>query len=67
MGDGLQFARLTALVGKKGAARWGTRRVTIGAVGWRDGERFVMGTMSDGTVVVGPPSDFSVPPKRVAK
>lgn len=64
MGEGLQFALLATLVGKKNAARWGTRRVTIGAVGWKDGSRFVMGTFSDGSVVLGAPGDFSVPAKR---
>lgn len=64
MGEGLQFATLAALVGKKFGARWGTRRVTIGAVGFRDGERFVMGTFADGSVVLGEPGDFSVPTKR---
>jgi hypothetical protein len=58
------FATLAALVGKKNGARWGKRRVTIGAVGWKDGERWVMGTLSDGGVVLGAPSDFSVPVKR---
>ncbi len=60
MGEGLRFAALAALVGKRNGARWGVRRVTIGAVGWRDGSRFVMGTLSDGTVVLGGPDDFTV-------
>lgn len=64
MAEGLQFARLAAVVGKKHGARWGSRRVTIGAVGWRDGERFVMGTFSDGTVTLGRPDDFTVPTKK---
>lgn len=64
MSDGLQFARLATLVGKKHGARWGARRVTIGAVGWRDGQRFVMGTFTDGTVVLGEPQDFTVPKSR---
>lgn len=64
MSEGLQCARLAALIGKRFGARWGTRRVTIGAVGVRGGERFVMGTFSDGTVVLGLPSDFTVPEKR---
>jgi hypothetical protein len=64
MGEGLLFATLATMVGKKHAARWGARRVTIGAVGWKDGERFVMGTLSDGGVVLGAPSDFSLPPKK---
>lgn len=61
MGEGFHFAFLATLVGKKNAARWGTRRVTIGAVGYRDGSRFVMGTLSDGGVVLGEPQDFSIP------
>jgi hypothetical protein len=64
MGDGLQYARLATLVGKRNAARWGTRRVTIVAVGSRDGKRWVMGTMSDGSVVLGDPGDFIVPEPR---
>lgn len=60
MGEGLHFATLAALVGKKFAARWGKRRVTIGAVGKKDGARFVMGTFSDGSVVLGEPQDFTV-------
>ena len=67
MGDGLMYATLATLLGKRGAARWGTRRVTIGAVGIKNGERWAMGTFSDGTVVLGIPSDFSVPPKRKRK
>lgn len=61
------FATLATLVGKKNGARWGPRRVTIGAVGWHDGARFVMGTFADGTVVLGAPQDFSLPPKRIQK
>lgn len=64
MGEGLQFAALATRVGVKNGARWGRRRVTIGAVGWKDGERWVMGTFSDGTVVLGAPGDFSVPERR---
>jgi hypothetical protein len=66
MGDGLLFATLATLVGKKNAARWmGARRVTIGAVGTRSGgERWVMGTLTDNTVVYGPPGDFSLPKPR---
>jgi hypothetical protein len=64
MGTGLQFAALATMVGKKHAARYGRRRVTIGAVGWKDGSRFVMGTMSDGTVVLGEPNDFTIPQQR---
>lgn len=65
MADGLRFAQLAALVGKRNGARWGNRRVTIGAVGYKGGERWVMGTMSDGTVVLGQPDDFSVSAPRV--
>lgn len=61
MAQGLRFAQLAALVGTRHGVRWGTRRVTIGAVGLKDGERWVMGTFSDGTVVLGQPEDFSVP------
>lgn len=64
MSQGLRFAQLVALVGKPNGARWGTRRVTISAVGWRDGERFVMGTLACGGVVLGNPDDFTVPEKR---
>lgn len=61
MGEGLQFAALATRVGVKNGARYGTRRVTIGAVGWKDGARFVMGTFADGSVVLGEPGDFSLP------
>jgi hypothetical protein len=64
MGEGLQAARLATVIGKPLAARWGKRRVTIGAIGRRDGERFVVGTMADGTVVLGQPSDFIVPDRK---
>lgn len=64
MGEGLQFAMLSAIVGKKHGARWGDRRVTIGAVGWKDGARFVMGTFAHGDIVLGEPQDFTVAPKR---
>jgi hypothetical protein len=64
MGEGIHFAILAALVGKKHAVRWGTRRVTIGSVGRDEGERWVMGTFSDGSVVLGKPGDFTVPEKR---
>ena len=67
MGEGLRFARLAALVGKRNGAKWGSRRVTIGAVGYKSGERFVMGTFADGGVVLGTVDDFSVPEKRKAK
>lgn len=60
MAEGLQFAHLATLVGKRRGAWWGNRRVTIGAVGWKDGERFVMGTLADGSVVLGAPSDFQL-------
>lgn len=64
MGEGLQFAALATYVGKRLAVRWGRRRVTIGAVGYRNGERFVMGTLANGTVVLGEPGDFTIPKKR---
>lgn len=67
MGIGMKFAFLAALVGKKHGARYGTRRVTIGAVGWKDGSRWVMGTFSDGTVVLGEPDDFTIPEKKARK
>jgi hypothetical protein len=66
MADGLRFAVLAAWVGKKNAARFGSRRVTIGAVGWKDGSRFVMGTLSDGTTVLGEPGDFWIPGEQKA-
>lgn len=61
MSKGLRFAHLAALVGKKNGARWGARRVTIGAVGINSNGRWVMGEFTDGSVVVGPPEDFNVP------
>lgn len=65
MGEGLLFATLATMVGKKHGARWGTRRVTVGAVGTRGGgDRWVMATFTDGTVVYGPPGDFSLPTPR---
>lgn len=64
MADGLMFAALATMVGKKHAARLGNRRVTICAVGIKEGERFVMGTFSDGSIVLGEPSDFTIPEKR---
>lgn len=67
MADGLKFAALAAVVGKKNGARFGTRRVTVGAVGWKDGERFVMGTMTDGSVVLGAPSDFDIPERKAKR
>ena len=67
MGEGLQFARLATLVGKKHAARYGGSRVTIGAVGIKNGERWVMGTLTDGTAVLGEPRDFTVPEKRAGQ
>ena len=66
MSEVLQFAQLATLVGRRHAARWSGRRVTIGAVGWKDGERFVMATLSDGSIVLGAPGDFAVP-KRLRK
>ena len=64
VGAGLHFARLATFVGKEGAARWGRVRVTISAVGWHDGERFVMATDSDGVVILGEPQDFTVPQRN---
>ncbi len=64
MADGLLFAALATRVGVKNGARWGKRRVTIGAVGTKGGSRFVMGTFSDGTTVLGEPGDFLLPQKR---
>lgn len=65
MGLGLRFARLATYVGKKNAVRWGTRRVTLSACGWKDGERFAMGTLTDGTVVLGHPDDFTIPERKL--
>ena len=63
MGEGLQFATLATLVGKRNGAWWmGQKRVTIGAVGIRGKERWVMGTFENGDAVFGPPEDF--PTKR---
>jgi hypothetical protein len=64
MSEGLKFATLATLVGKRNGARWGSRRVTIGAVGLKDGSRFVMGTFSDWTVVLREPDDFTVATKH---
>lgn len=64
MGEGLMFAKLATLIGKRHGARYGDRRVTIGAVGFKDGQRFVMGTFTDGSVVLGEPCDFTIPTKR---
>lgn len=65
MGEGLQMASLATLIGKPNAARWGRRRITIGAVGRTPGGTpFVMGTLSDGTVVHAEPSDFTIPPSK---
>lgn len=61
MGDGLRFAALSALLGKRNAARYGSRRVTIGAVGWKDGARYVMATDAGGGVILGEPDDFWIP------
>ncbi len=60
MADGVTFAALATLVGKKNAARWGGKRVTISAVGIKDGERFVMARTADGTVILGEPRDFAL-------
>ena len=53
VGEGLHFATLATLVGKKHGARWGSRRVTITAVGWQDRSRFVMATLKDGGLCSG--------------
>ncbi len=63
MGEGLRFARLATLVGKKNGASWGKKRVTIGAVGIRNGERFVMATDASGAIILGAVDDFTVPAK----
>jgi len=67
MGDGLMFAALSARLGVKHGARYGNQFVTVGSVGWKDGERFVMATADDGTVCLGAPHDFSIPVKRTPK
>lgn len=67
MGDGLMLARLATMMGKPLAARYGRRRVTIASVGRKDGEPFVMATDKGGSVILGQPSDFSIPSKRVRR
>lgn len=67
MGEGMLFATLATMVGKKFAARWGDRRVTIGAVGTNKDGRWVMGTFADGGVVLGQPEDFTIPGKYKPK
>jgi hypothetical protein len=67
MGEGLMFAALMIRLGKKGAARYGTKRVTICAVGRKDGARFVMATDAHGGVILGEPSDFTIPEPRKRK
>lgn len=64
VGEGLQFAALATAVGKKNGARWFTEPVTISAVGYKGGERYVMATTPDGTVILGAPGEFSLAPKR---
>jgi len=60
MGEGLRFARLATFCGKKNAVLYGEQPVTVGAVGYQDGKRFVMATAADGTVILGQPDDFDV-------
>ena len=67
MGNGLMLATLATMIGKPLAARYGKRRVTICAAGRRSGEPFVMGTFTDGSIVLGQPDDFTLPPKRKAR
>lgn len=69
MGEGLQIASLATFIGKPLAVRYGKVRVTVGAVGRKDGEPFVMAQTKDGTVILGQPSDFSITakPKRKVK
>jgi hypothetical protein len=67
MGEGLQFAALAAIVGKKLCARYANRRVTITAVGWHEGQRFVMGELADGSIALGEPGDFTIPKKRTRR
>lgn len=65
MSEGMKFAFLATMVGKRDAAKYGSRRVTITAVGRKDGHRFVMATYKDGTVILGEPNDFDIPPKNL--
>ncbi len=67
MAEGLQFAALATLVGRKNAARWGKRRVTVGAVGKDHDGRWVQATLSDGTVILGDVGDFTVPERKSRK
>ncbi len=60
MSGDLHFCRLMKLVGRKHAAKWGNHSVTIGAVGFNECGRWVMGYFADGTVVFGEPGDFRV-------
>lgn len=60
MGNGLKFAFLAAMIGKRNGAQYGNERVTISAVGFKDGQRFVMATSGDGTVILGKPDDFAI-------
>ena len=61
MAEGLHFASLATAVGKKNGAYWHDTRVTICAVGYHEGDRFVVATCSsNGRVVLGKPSDFTL-------
>ena len=64
MGDGMMFAALATRLGKKDGARYGQKRVTISAVGWKDGARYVMATDKWGGVILGEPGDFTIPEPR---
>lgn len=64
MAEGLHFATLATLVGRRDAARYGRSRCTISAVGYKNGARYVMGILRDGTVVLGEPGDFTAAPVR---
>ena len=64
MGEGLRFATLATMLGKKNAARWGKRKCTIESVGRNNEGRWVMGTLADGTAVLGEPGDFEIPKKK---
>jgi len=64
MGEGLTFATLATLLGKKLRARYGSKPVTISAVGYKDGERWVMATDRFGGVILGTPNDFTVPERK---
>ena len=67
MADGLKFATLATLIGKRNRAKFGNTRCTIAAMG-RDGKgRWIMATMASGMVVFGEPSDFEIIPLRKRK